>query len=177
MPLERGQVFTFQRTDDDGLNERFHYVAAREFVEPCNGKTYRLGFVGNGQGIEPFPLRSTTTKLYALQSDSCTERLLWQDARVGTSWSYDDEDGQPIYVTIEAVDETVTVPAGTFHGAIKFRLTKPAWGSDWAEWIQPGFFMLKMEDYSEPPYVVEELAEFRRLGRGADSFEAFLETK
>lgn len=176
MPLERGQVFTFRETDDDGLNTLFHYAPAKDVVESCNGKTYRLGFVGNRRGIAPFQLRSTATQVYGFQSSDCSERLLWQDAQAGTSWSYADDDGLPIYVRIEAVDETVVVPAGTFYGCLKFRLTKPAWNLDWAEWVQPGFFFLKMEDYSGPPYVVEELEKYRARGRGSDAPDARLNT-
>jgi hypothetical protein len=135
----------------------FRYVAAKNGVESCNGKSYRLGFVGNGRGIAPFQLRSKATQVYGFQSSDCTEQLLWQDALVGTSWSYADDDGLPIYAGIEAVDETVVVPAGTFYGCLKFCFDQAGLEFSLGGMGSVGLFFLKMEDYSGPPYVVEEL--------------------
>lgn len=161
LPLERGQVFSGRETDDTGTLSRFNYVALNEFVASCNGQSYRMGLVGNRRGIKKFPIRSTATQLFGFQSSNCTEQLLWQNAPVGTSWSYDEIDGSTTYVTVEATNETVVVPAGTFEGCLKFRKTAPSWGGDWVEWVQPGFFFIKMEDYSMPPYLVDELVRYR----------------
>ncbi len=52
-------------------------------------------------------------------------------------------DGLPIYVGIEAVDETVVVPAGTFYGCLKFRFDQAGLEFSLGGMGSVGLFFLK----------------------------------
>ena len=86
-------------------------------------------------------LRSSDRAMYGFQSVG-SEQMDWQDAPMGTTWTNGTE-----VVTLEA-KETVTVPAGTFTGCLKFTKTDTSIPppNTWREWVKPGFFMVKWMD-------------------------------
>jgi hypothetical protein len=100
-----------------------------------------------------FNFRSTLTKAFVYDG-FCEEQLKWQQAPVGTTWSYVEADGDEKESKILAI-ENVTVPAGTFTGCLKIRhrCTNCPGSGDSIEWVKPVFFMVKWVDYwdDNPP--------------------------
>ena len=87
--------------------------------------------------------RSTDTQLYGFFGVG-REFLVWQNAPIGTTWTNGTE------VSTILTNENVSVPAGVFSNCIKTEReeTNPNWPYRLAEWIKPGFFMVKWEDYT-----------------------------
>lgn len=99
-----------------------------------------------------FFARSTETDVYLADLPlDATESLEWQMGPIGHSWTNPpDEDGDIVAVTITAT-ESVTVPAGTFPGCVRFEarcINQPSAPDPvWIDWIKPGFMKIKGEDY------------------------------
>ena len=88
-------------------------------------------------------LRSTDKAMYGFESVGA-EYVAWQNAPLGTTWTNGSE------VRLIVTNETITVPAGTFTGCIKFQSTDtsaPPPFNTWYEWVKPGLFMVKWIDY------------------------------
>lgn len=87
--------------------------------------------------------RSTDKQLYGFFGVG-REFLVWQNAPIGTSWTNGSE------VSTILTNETVSLPAGVFSNCIKTERedTNPNWPYRLTEWINPGFFMVKWEDYT-----------------------------
>lgn len=137
-------------------------------VIPSTGKTYSLLEVSNvaqEPEISLHLVRSTPTELFTYNGFD-HERLDFMDAPVGTTWVSEEPYGDIYECRIEAI-ETVTVPAGIFSDSIKTVkrcLNCQSPNTEWIEWIQPGFFMVKWIDYwidqTENPPLIYELREF-----------------
>ena len=70
--------------------------------------------------------------------------VLKEPLRTGTSWNspfdFSPDSSGPNRATIESTDETVDVPAGTFNGCLKIRISKTSQGSaikNAYEWFAP----------------------------------------
>ena len=92
--------------------------------------------------------RSTDNAVYILAALG-SEYLGWRDDPIGTTWTNGTE------VRMIETNETVTVPAGTFTGCLKFKNTETSAPppNTWEEWVKPGFFMVKWVDHSPDPRV------------------------
>lgn len=159
IPLKVGQTFTFAVTDSAGNTwEQQILVSGNANISSIKKKFFVIDVMPVGPDGRPYDdpemhfLRSTKDKLYVYDGFG-VERLGWQNAPVGTTWSYEDFEGDIRERTIEAI-ETVTVPAGTFVGCLKIhnRCTNcDEENAHWIEWVKPGFMMVKWIDYWEDP--------------------------
>jgi hypothetical protein len=114
-----------------GLNKKSYYVI--ESWGESEPDEYSLDLV-----------RSTSKEFYYYMGFG-EEKLRWQHAPVGTTWTYYDfVDDETMEFTIEAV-ETI----GTFEGCLRiFYKCISCESTDLTyEWIKPGFFMVKQIDY------------------------------
>ena len=148
--LKIGQTFVFNVTD--GVGNTWEYKIDVSGKASLGGKTY---FIVDALGYES-PLdyqlyieRSISKAVYQYIGFS-SEILGLQNAPVGTTWTYTDEQGREIKKTIEAI-ETVTVPAGTFSGCLRFFhecISCDPIVPFTREWVMPGFFTVKEIDYA-----------------------------
>ena len=160
-PFKVGQTFTFDVKDGVGSTWEYKTVASGTARISLNGQKYYIIESLGYESPEDFNMalvRSVSKKVY-IYSGSGEETLVLQNAPVGTTWTYEDSDGRTIERTIEAI-ETVTVPAGTFEGCLKFfhkciSCNPPVEFT--REWSKPGFGMVKEIDYytDNPPKTKE----------------------
>jgi hypothetical protein len=153
IPVHAGQTFTYSVKDGIGNTARHVMRISGTTNIPCLNKNYFLvdmKYTYQGVPLDNaafFNFRSTLTKVFVYDG-FCKEHLKWQQAPVGTTWSYVELEGDEIENTILAI-ENVTVPAGTFKGCLKIehRCTNCSGDARWIEWAKPGFFMVQWVDY------------------------------
>lgn len=88
-------------------------------------------------------LRSSDNAMYMAEFVG-REGMVWRNGPIGTTWTNGTE------TTLIETNESVTVPAGTFTGCLKFKHTdssEPPPNNTWSEWVKPGFVMVKWVDY------------------------------
>ena len=160
--LKLGQTFIFEVTDGVGNTwDEIIAVNGITIIPSMRQKFFMIDIVGGEEPNEDpgmTNIRSTRNKVYQYHGFG-EEHLVWQFAPVGTTWTYEDYDGDIKERTIEAV-ETVTVPAGTFEECLKIHnrcINCDDETPEWIEWVKPGFFMVKWIDYwtDNPPKIHE----------------------
>ena len=151
LPLKFGQSLTYQVTDANGFTwEMRILVSGRANIQVFGDRYFVMDSVGYTWPTEVniIIFRSTQEEVFSYGGLG-NEFLAWQDAPIGTTWTYD-QYGHTIERTIEAV-ETVSVPAGTFEGVLRFRQRCLNCGLEpilyTREWVKPGFGMVKEIDY------------------------------
>lgn len=111
---------------------------------------------------ESFFIRATERESYCYWGPwpLGVEELGWQNRPVGTIWTnVDTQNENSVMTTIEAV-ESVTVPAGTFSNCIRFLNTMSDESppqTQWREWVQPGFFLIRSQVLTGDNPTVSEL--------------------
>ncbi len=151
VPMGIGQTFTYNARNNIG-NTWTEKMSVNGFmvigvaIPPT--KAYCEIDTSEGTESSTVSMRSTSTSVYQYAGFG-REYVVWQNGGVGTTWSYTDLKGRTIQRTIEAI-ETVTVPAGTYDGCLRFKnqCTSCADANAyWYEWVKPGFTMVKWKDY------------------------------
>lgn len=165
VPLKVGQTFTFAVTDSTANTwEQRILISGKATISSMKKNFFVKDAIEVGRPEDPDEpdmdfLRSTRNELYIYDGFG-VEHLIFQNAPVGTIWSYTGSDGNIKEYQIEAI-ETVVVPAGIFEGCLKIhkRCTNCEDENDDNEihWIKPGFYTVKTIDYAEenPPVICE----------------------
>jgi len=73
--------------------------------------------------------------------DGKAELMVKLPLKLNDSWV---DEAQSITITVEAVDETVTVPAGRFDGCYRCKMFMSE-GAEGTMWVKPGVGQIKME--------------------------------
>jgi hypothetical protein len=151
-PMHVGLELTYQRTNGTTSWSVVQKLAGMENHNSTD--YYQLESSIDGGAYEPVDVvRSTENALYSYNPIG-DDYLQFQEARVGTRWTFYEEHGGLDYKVIEIVAiERVTVPYGTFNKAYKhrkYRCETPNGENpspDWYEWIVPGVGVVKQVDY------------------------------
>jgi len=151
VPMGIGATFTYNARDNIGntWTEKMSvsgFMVIGVAIPPT--KAYCEIDTSEGTESETISMRSTSTSVYQYAGFG-REYVVWQNSGVGTTWSYTDLKGHTIQRTIEAI-ETVTVPAGTYDGCLRFKnqcISCADAHPYWYEWVKPGFTMVQWKDY------------------------------
>jgi hypothetical protein len=162
IPFEVGKTFTYV-VEDNAMNTWNMVIKASGMTIIPPFKIYyehdERGYEEPGE-VDMFSVRSTSTQVYVYDGFG-KEHLVWQKAPFGTKWTYKDRSGETEERSVEADNETVNVSAGTFEGCYRYlhkciSCNPPVERT--REWVKPGFFMVKEEDYAtENAPVVKKL--------------------
>ncbi|OGL47816.1 MAG: hypothetical protein A2W05_09325 [Candidatus Schekmanbacteria bacterium RBG_16_38_10] len=170
-PLKVGHEFVFNVIDNAENSWEYKINVVGTAVKSLGAKKRlyfkikSLGYQSPDDVQKGIFVRSTVNAVYIYEGNG-KEMLVFKNAPVGTTWTYQDSDGRTMERTIEA-KETVIVPAGTFEGCLKF-LQKCISCEPPVEftrqWIKPGFGMVKEIDYhkGENPPRIKELKSWKR---------------
>ncbi|MEW6569880.1 MAG: hypothetical protein AB1390_01705 [Nitrospirota bacterium] len=125
-------------------------VGGNTLIQSTGQRYYVIETLGydNPQDASVLMLRSNSSAVYFYNGFG-NEHLVFQNAPIGTKWTYESGHCEVQEREIEAV-ETVTVPAGTFEGCLKFVqrcLSDDPIAIYTREWIKPGFGMVQEIDY------------------------------
>jgi hypothetical protein len=150
-PLNVGDVFIYDVQNSIGETWNMYLWASGEAKIAINKMTYStfeiMGY-DRGQNITVNLGRSTANEYYHYNGKG-EEHLAFQNASVGTFWTYE-RFGHTEKRMIEAIED-ITLPAGTFTGCIKtchYEIDDPANPILYTcEWIKPGFGMVGSIDY------------------------------
>ena len=96
-----------------------------------------------------FFFRSSGSEMHILDHINMKEHAVWRLADIGTVWTNNNDE-----ISITAY-ETISVPAGTFTGCIKFHKKEIGTSYEWDEWVKPGFLMVKWIDGGTTVYELQ----------------------
>ena len=170
LPLEEGRSWSYTniRTKQELTGKLDNVVTCLETreirgqkVHPLKYDIERYGFKANKKAVIYlfYSISGDGVAIFARQTKKDTEPrvarepiyVLKNPIKVGTSWKNRMNEG-----VIESVDETVTVPAGTFHNCIRVKLTYRK--SVALNWLAPGVgYVKKIFLYKNGGKAVEQL--------------------
>ncbi|MFA5352915.1 MAG: hypothetical protein WC291_01685 [Thermodesulfovibrionales bacterium] len=146
IPFAVGYSFVFHASN--GTNSWEEKMTSSGMTSIPSALQYYTVDASTQLGTGTRSLRSTPTTVYQYAGFG-KETVFWKTGAAGTTWKYTEGDGKIIEKKIVALNQTVTVPYGTFTGCIKYqnRCTNCFGNTQWTEWIKPGFMMVKWQDY------------------------------
>ncbi len=151
VPMDLGQTFTYNAKDNIGNTwQQKMSVSGLMVIGVAIPPTKAYCELDTSEGTESstISVRSTSTSVYEYVGFG-REYVVWQNGGVGTTWSYTDPKGRTIEMKIEAI-ETVTVPAGTYDGCLRFKKQCTSCADPNAyefDWVKPGFMLVQWKDY------------------------------
>jgi len=175
LPLEEGRSWEFTNVrTKNGRTSELRNVVTSLGVSEISGKKVnslrydieRSGFSSDNKVVVYlfYVIENGSIYIFAKQTDKDVDPkvageptyVLKTPIKVGTSWKNRVNEG-----IIESVNETVTVPAGTFNGCIRVKLTFKK--NITINWIAPGIgYVKKLFQYKDGGEAVEQLVSYKK---------------
>lgn len=154
-----GRTFTYSVSNALGQTWSEVITVVSDTYIPSLGHSYRVlavnpvwsGTIPSGApaSAQLILLRPTANDASIISDSLDSEIPYWKNAGAGSNWTYVNA-GDTNAVDVAAI-ENVTVGAGSYTNCLKIHrqdLNPGASQNQWNEWIKPGFFMVKWEDYA-----------------------------